>query len=41
MNLSDDEIREFYDLHPDITLDQLARITGKTVAELKKILMGA
>jgi hypothetical protein len=38
MSLSDDEIREFYDSHPDMKLSDLARITGKTVSELKKIL---
>lgn len=35
------EIRIFYDQNPNLTLAELARITGKTVSELKKILMGA
>jgi hypothetical protein len=37
---NDEEINDYYDSHPDLTLAQLARMTGKTVAELKKILMG-
>jgi hypothetical protein len=37
---TDEEINEYYDQHPDLTLATLARMTGKTVAELKKILMG-
>ena len=38
--MSDADICEFYDLNPDITLAQLANITGKTVEELKQILLG-
>ena len=34
------EIRDFYDSNPDLTLAQLSRMTGYTVEELKRILMG-
>lgn len=34
-----DEIREYFDNHPDLTLSTLASMTGFTVSELKKILM--
>ena len=37
---TNDEICAFYDSNPDVTLSQLAMITGKTVAELKAILRG-
>jgi hypothetical protein len=37
---TDEEINEYYDQNPNLTLAQLARMTGKTVEELKKILMG-
>lgn len=37
--MTNDQIRDLYDRKPDLTLSQLARITGKTVAELKRILM--
>ena len=32
------EIREVFDLNPNLTLAQLARMTGLTVSQLKKIL---
>lgn len=34
-----DQIRDYFDTHPDVTLAQLSRMTGLTVAELKRILM--
>ena len=34
------EIREYYDSNPDVLLSELSRMTGRTVAELKRILMG-
>jgi len=33
------EIRDLYDSNPNMTLYQLSRWTGKTIAELKQILM--
>lgn len=36
---TDAEIRDHYDARPDLTLVELARRAGKTVAALKKILM--
>lgn len=39
--MSDQEIIDLFDSNPDLTLQHLARITGKTVAELKQILIGA
>ena len=40
VNWTNEEIATYYDSNPDITLLELSRITGYTVAELKKILMG-
>lgn len=37
--LSNDQIKDLYDSHPNVTLRQLASYTGKTVAELKQILL--
>lgn len=37
--MTDDEIREEYDSHPNMTLAELSRITGKTIRELKTILL--
>ena len=36
--MSPDEIREYYDSHPNLTLATLARMTGRTIDELKRIL---
>ena len=38
-NMSDQEIIDYYDTHWHITLAQLSRMTGRSVEELKKILM--
>lgn len=38
--MSEQEICEMYDSNPDMTLEELSRITGYTVRELKRILMG-
>jgi hypothetical protein len=37
--MSHDEIRAYYDAHPNMTLAQLSRITGLRIDQLKKILM--
>lgn len=37
--MSDQEIRDYYDSHPNITLMAMAGHTGLTVGELKHILM--
>lgn len=37
--MTPEQIRNYYDRHPDITLAQLARITGLSVPQLKRILM--
>ena len=39
MFMSDEEISDYYDSHPDLTLAQLSRMTGKSVEQLKRILM--
>ncbi len=39
MNMTNEEIAHLFDNRPDMTLQKLARITGKTVAELRKILI--
>lgn len=38
MEWTPDSIREYYDAHPDLTLAALARMTGRTIDELKRIL---
>ena len=38
MSLSDDEIRYMFDENPNLTMRDLARKTGKTVKQLKRIL---
>ena len=38
--MTNEEICHLYDTHPNITLQHLAGITGRTVGELKRILMG-
>ena len=37
---TDSDIRATFDRLPDLTVAELARRTGKTVPEVKKILMG-
>lgn len=37
---TDEEINDYFDSHPNLLLSDLARMTGKSVTELKKILMG-
>ena len=39
LELSDDEITDLYDSEPDMTLARLAIVTGKTVKELKELLL--
>ena len=36
---SDQEIREYYDSHLMMTLDDLRKLTVKTISEFKEILM--
>ena len=38
--MTHDQIKYYFDTHPNVTLAQLSRMTGLTVADLKKILMG-
>lgn len=35
------EICDYYDNNPNLTLSELSRMTGEPVSNLKKILMGA
>ena len=37
--MTDYDIYDLYDLNPDITLAYLSRISGRTVPELKRLLM--
>lgn len=37
--MTENEIREEYDSHPNMTLAELSDYTGKTIQELKKILL--
>ena len=36
-----DKIREHYDQTPDLLLADFARMTGRTVKELKRLIMGS
>ena len=38
-NWSDDEIREYFDSNPNLRMQHLARMTGKSMRELHRILM--
>ena len=38
--MTHNDIREYYDSHPDLLLTELAAITGLSVPQLKRILMG-
>ena len=38
--MTNEEIRDYYDLNPDTTLKELSTVTGLTINELKTILMG-
>ena len=37
--MTNDQIIDFYDRSPDLTLQQLSQITGLSVVKLKKLLM--
>jgi hypothetical protein len=37
--MTNEQIIDLYDQNPDLTLAQLSRMTGKSVEELKRILM--
>jgi len=37
--MTDKQIREYYDSHPNMTLRQLSQITGLDIATLKLILL--
>ena len=39
MHYTDEQISDYYDSHPDLTLAQLSRMTGRSVEQLKRILM--
>ena len=38
--MTDQEIIEYFDSHPNITLAEIASRTGKSIRQLKIILMG-
>ena len=37
--MTNQEIRDYYDRHPDMTLAELSRVTGLSIPQLKRILM--
>jgi len=37
--MTPEQIRDYYDRHPNLTLAELSRVTGLTVPQLKRILM--
>lgn len=38
--MSDQEIQELFDSQPNLLMSQLCSMTGKSMSELKQILMG-
>jgi hypothetical protein len=38
--MTDEQLRRYYDNHPDLTLSQLSEITGRSLQALKTLLMG-
>ena len=39
--MTDQEIIEYYDSHLNLTLAELSRITGRTIPQLKALILGA
>ena len=39
--MSDEQIIEYYDEHLNLTLAELSNITGKSIKDLKRLLMGS
>lgn len=39
--MTNDEIVHYYDTHLNLTLKELSLITGRSVANLKKLIMGS
>jgi len=37
--MTNDEIRDMFDTNPNMTVAQLARVAGKTIDQIKRILM--
>jgi len=37
--MTPEQIRDYYDRHPNLTLAELSRVTGLTIPQLKRILM--
>jgi hypothetical protein len=37
--MTDEQIRHHYDTHLNMTLKELSQMTGKTIKELKKIIL--
>jgi hypothetical protein len=37
--LTNDQLRRYYDRRPNLTLQELSKATGKTIAQLKQILL--
>jgi hypothetical protein len=39
LDMTNEQIRHYYDTHLNMTLKELSQMTGKTIAELKKIIL--
>jgi hypothetical protein len=39
LDMTNEEIRHYYDTHLNMTLKELSQMTGKTIKELKKIIL--
>jgi hypothetical protein len=39
LNMTNEQIRHYYDTHLNMTLKELSQMTGKTIPELKRIIL--
>ena len=39
LDMTNEEIRHYYDTHLNMTLKELSQMTGKTIPELKRIIL--
>ena len=39
LDMTNEQIRHYYDTHLNMTLKELSQMTGKTIAELKRIIL--
>jgi hypothetical protein len=39
LDMTNEQIRHYYDTHLNMTLKELSQMTGKTISELKRIIL--